>query len=321
MRHLARQKGRMTTLCPEKLRGAQSQAPVPMPANSSDSPQPSLGLAPVAIGGVGGSGTRLIASILASCGFDIGSDRNPANDNLAFTLLFKQSDLWPLEKNRARISELIRLFLHTMFHRRALTERDKQLIRRLAEQPRLNAPVEWLSQRAEALINLPGDGEAPAHWGWKEPNTHIFLPALNEHIPNLKYIHVTRHGLDMAYSANQAQVKLWGEALTGQTTANPTPQASFDYWCAAHRRVIGIGSRMGSRFLPLNFDRFCEHPHKGMARLLHFLGVEPSLEQKQNLLDMVRRPGSVGRHKGEPKLRLHEQDLALLRQLGFEGPD
>jgi len=297
-----------------------------MPVDSSENPQSALNRAPVspapvAIGGVGGSGTRLIASILASSGFDIGSDRNPASDNLAFTLLFKQSDLWPLDKNRARIDELIRLFLHTMFYRQDLTKRDKQLIRALAEQPRLNAPVEWLRQRAEALISLPGDAQTPAHWGWKEPNTHIFLPALNEHIPKLKYIHVTRHGLDMAYSANQAQVRFWGEALTGRATASVSPQASFDYWCAAHRRVMDIGSSMGSRFLLLNFDRFCAQPGQGMAGLLHFLGIEPSLEQNQCLLDMVRRPGSVGRHKSEPRLRLHEQDLALLRQLGFEGPD
>ncbi len=43
----------------------------------------------VAIGGMGGSGTRLIARILVECGIYMGSDLNEALDNLVFTRLFK----------------------------------------------------------------------------------------------------------------------------------------------------------------------------------------------------------------------------------------
>jgi hypothetical protein len=46
-------------------------------------------------------------------------------------------------------------------------------------------------------------------WGWKEPNTYIILEKLNEYYPNMKYIHLIRNGLDMAFSENQNQVKLW----------------------------------------------------------------------------------------------------------------
>ena len=48
---------------------------------------------PVAIGGVGGSGTRLIAQLLMELGVYMGSDRNDANDNLWFTLLFKRIEI------------------------------------------------------------------------------------------------------------------------------------------------------------------------------------------------------------------------------------
>ena len=46
---------------------------------------------PVVIGGVGGSGTRLIAQCLNELGFFLGPDLNEANDNLWFTLLFKRT--------------------------------------------------------------------------------------------------------------------------------------------------------------------------------------------------------------------------------------
>lgn len=45
---------------------------------------------PVAIGGVGGSGTRVFAEILRGFGFYIGDCLNGALDNLWFTLLCKR---------------------------------------------------------------------------------------------------------------------------------------------------------------------------------------------------------------------------------------
>ena len=45
---------------------------------------------PIGVGGVGGSGTRLIAAILQELGFYLGRDLNEPLDNLWFTLLFKR---------------------------------------------------------------------------------------------------------------------------------------------------------------------------------------------------------------------------------------
>ena len=45
---------------------------------------------PIAVGGVGGSGTRVIAEILIQLGFYLGKDLNASRDNLWFTLLFKR---------------------------------------------------------------------------------------------------------------------------------------------------------------------------------------------------------------------------------------
>jgi hypothetical protein len=50
--------------------------------------------APIAIGGVGGSGTRAVAAILRDVGIDIGSDLNNTLDSPWFTSLFKQPGIW-----------------------------------------------------------------------------------------------------------------------------------------------------------------------------------------------------------------------------------
>ena len=48
---------------------------------------------PVAVGGVGGSGTRIVAHLLRELGFDIGDDLNESLDDLCFTALFKRAGL------------------------------------------------------------------------------------------------------------------------------------------------------------------------------------------------------------------------------------
>jgi len=45
---------------------------------------------PVAIGGVGGSGTRVVAETVNRLGIAFGRDLNGASDNLLYTLLFKR---------------------------------------------------------------------------------------------------------------------------------------------------------------------------------------------------------------------------------------
>ncbi len=48
----------------------------------------------LSVGGVGGSGTRVVAGLAESFGYFMGDDLNESKDNLAFTLLFKaQSSL------------------------------------------------------------------------------------------------------------------------------------------------------------------------------------------------------------------------------------
>jgi hypothetical protein len=66
---------------------------------------------PVVIGGLGGSGTRLIAAILQHLEFDMGSDLNRTNDNLAFTLLLKRPELWPIQEHALEIHQALELFI------------------------------------------------------------------------------------------------------------------------------------------------------------------------------------------------------------------
>ena len=273
---------------------------------------------PVVIGGLGGSGTRLIAAILQHLEFDMGSDLNRTNDNLAFTLLFKRPELWPIQEHILEINQALELFFKAGFYRKALNRTDVELVNKIAQANSLQHPSDWLQKRQKDLEGPDKNRQQPAQWGWKEPNTHIFLPALQESVHQLKYIHVMRNGLDMANSTNQSQVNLWGELLTGEKTTDPGPDDSFRYWCAVHRRVLKASRDMGDRFLLLNFDDFCLRPENGVESLLDFLGISASGTLFNELIQLVNPPTTIGRYKTKPTISARDSDIELLNKLGFE---
>ena len=119
--------------------------------------------------------------------------------------------------------------------------------------------------------------EGAPRWGWKEPNSHLFLAQLQTHFGDrLRYVHVIRNGFYMAHSANQSQVRRWG-ARFGIEADLDSPVASLDYWIRSNELAIerGRSMRPGSFFL-VNHDQLCESPREEMTSLVDFLGTRPS---------------------------------------------
>ena len=54
---------------------------------------------PIAIGGLGGSGTRLFAQIMYIFNVYMGSNINDTDDNLYITFLFKRKEILDISKN------------------------------------------------------------------------------------------------------------------------------------------------------------------------------------------------------------------------------
>ena len=275
----------------------------------------------MAIGGVGGSGTRLVAEILRDLGFYIGDDLNISVDNLWFTLLFKRADLWPVERNLESFERSVEIFRAVMADRAPLARSQVKWIEELTRNARPDHDTAWLRARAESLIASASDESSrrrSEHWGWKEPNTHIFLDRLAAAFPRMKYVHVMRNGLDMAYSSNQAQLRLWGHALLTTSDDEVTPRGSLRYWRAAHRRVIAIGQSMGDRFLLVNFDELCREPAKGLEAIVRFIGESVGPQKLEALERLVRPPESQGRFKKLSLDVFDPADVAYVESLGFD---
>lgn len=279
------------------------------------------GHAPVAVGGVGGSGTRLVARILADLGYAIGGDLNESNDNLTFTLLFKTplavdaddrtfDDLWTVFR-AAMTGAGPPPALHTVADWR-------DAVRGLAVESRPLHPSDWLRERLtrlETALAAPAAAR-PRLWAWKEPNTHLVVERLLAREPSLRYVHVVRHGLDVAFSANQNQLEMWGARVLGRPVAR-TPRDSLAYWVATHRRVEALAERAPGRVLLLNYDALCREPKPHLERMLAFLNVRPRLPCRYTAAARVAPPATLGRHHGHDLTQFDADDLAYIRHLGF----
>ncbi|MEI7982006.1 MAG: sulfotransferase, partial [Bacteroidota bacterium] len=247
--------------------------------------KPALLKGPVVIGGVGGSGTRVIAKILQELNFFIGNDLNEPLDNLSYTLLFKRPKWYVKNKDRQeKIGRGLRIHEKSMTCTNSFSPAEHLFLFQATCDMYLNGHNIYGDGRGKWAIkryrNLLFPGHHPKEhfsgWGWKEPNSHLLLEYLNDFFPGLKYIHTMRNGLDMAFSQNQQQLFNWGNlfGVPVPGTQAEIPEASFRYWAAVHRYILQQSACLGAeKFLMINFDTLCREPEKEIRKLLTFLKV------------------------------------------------
>jgi hypothetical protein len=290
-------------------------------------------MGPIVIGGIGGSGTRVVAQMCMHMGFYLGSDLDGACDNLSFTFLLKRprwfmhraskskdhvfEGLGILEKStlghfRPSLSEL-------RFVGRAIAERVyARRIRRVSKKVKR---LRWGLIRARKILSSEGtDFTGYVGWGWKEPNSHMYIEHVGEYFGGGKFIHVIRHGLDMAFSKNQNQLRNWAAyfEVDVPSSAGSRPRAALEFWIKANQRAVALGERMGrDRFLLLNFDQLCISPRTETERIIDFLGLDSGALDMDHLSNIPRVPASLGRYK-ECDLSIFEREaIDAVRELGF----
>jgi len=271
---------------------------------------------PLAVGGLGGSGTRVFASLLMQGGVDIGTCLNAALDNRWFTVLFKREDWTRLGAAVDEVDVAIDLFCRAMKVGLAgnVSDGEEELIRSLGA---LLPPTgNWRTgARTSDAIDLLGSTgrEAPgSRWGWKEPNTHLFLPRLAQALPTLRYIHVVRDPLDMAFSGNRWQLRHWGQLFGVADDGSPEPVRQTRYWIEANRRALEVGQEsMSGRFLAVSYEEFCRHPEELAPRLLRFCG----LDEDATLPVESISPSTIGRSSQHDLSIFSGADLERAQQI------
>ncbi len=283
---------------------------------------------PIVIGGVGGSGTRVVADILKVFNIYIGDDLNRSLDNLTHTLLFKRPKWYYRNRlNNNKIELGIGILEKSMTNKESYSLIEfAYLISATISMTKYGHNIQkdgsgiWAFQRLRHILFSRNDIVSYTGWGWKEPNSHLILKNLNDKFPNLKYIHTIRHGLDMAYSPNQQQLFNWGKLFGVEIPKNEKdiPAASFRYWVEVNRKVIAQREKLGeNKILLLNFDNLCVNPKTEIQKLIDFLGIKVSDTQLQKAVEILIIPESKGRFKKHDIAKFEKKELDFLYSMGY----
>lgn len=262
----------------------------------------------ISIGGVGGSGTRLIQQLLSGDLRYWGGCLNSARDNLLFTVLFK---LQAVIDSTEVVQDHYFLFKQYMQYG-YLAEKQKAFILDVAAR---HAQGKYILKAIDCINAIPDRPlEESRIWGWKEPNTHLIIDKLCAIEPELKYIHVMRHGLDMAYSSNHNQARNWGAQIVGKPF-DSSPQYLLEYWVKSHQRVVEFKQAYPRNIHIVNFDKLCLLDIDEIKKLFSFAEIEsPAMN---GIFDMIIKPDGMGRYKKYALDGFPEEDLAFVERLGF----
>lgn len=289
---------------------------------------------PVVAAGLGGSGTRVVSDLLTQAGFYLGHDLNPAGDNLWFTILFKHPHWLPPHSppNHEEIEAAFGLFEKLMIGKTGLDRSQLEYYFKAVHRYYLQSPRE-LPQNVLSMVNdrmkcvkkpCPMDLSRVIGWGWKEPNSFIYLPYLHRYFTRMKFIFVIRHGLDMAF-VHRGQYRVWSRffQLDRQDGWDrfPVPRKKLDFWLAANRYALEHGKRLlGDRFLVVDFDTLCQEPKDTVDRLVDFMEL-PRTVDREKLYGIPKAPASRERYKKEDISVFTRWQLDGVRELGYPVTD
>ncbi|MEP9369056.1 sulfotransferase [Xanthobacter sp. VNH20] len=263
----------------------------------------------VCVGCIGGSGSRVVAKILQSFGYFIGDDLNQEMDNLWFTLLFKRPSV--LVESSESINFLYVNFHHRMKYGNLKFDEIKDVLIRLSHRDRIIHGAAWLTARMESFVN---ERQHPVDkMAWKEPNTHVVVDRFLDIDPSLRYIHITRSGLDMAYSANLTQLRLWGSIFLDRPV-ELGPRDALSYWAAVERRMRNLKKLHPDRILIINYEDLAFRPHEVISKILHFCG-ESDTSPTTDIAEIVVPADSIGRHRSQDLSPLLKQDVDYARAI------
>lgn len=268
---------------------------------------------------MGGSGTRAVALILQKLGVYQGKELNPAQDNLLFTRLFRNPE-WYRRATSQDIAARFELFKRCMKGDALSLRQYVALCKAAHENPTRNTS---LAYQLRKLSTLRSSKHRPI-WGWKEPNTQFYASELLATQPSLRYVHVLRHGLDMAYSTNTRQLRFWGWkygiSTTGEEQGHELAAKMLRYWISSTQEIIATSNVYPGRVLLINFTNLCLQPEVEIERLLRFCQLSPP-ESLLPLSSIPRQPRSNSRYMQHDWRRFPKEQLAYVQSCGFDLDD
>jgi hypothetical protein len=272
----------------------------------------------IAVGALGGSGTRAVADLLSGAGVFLGHEINKSNDTLTFTRLFKDTK-WFATRKPDSFAQRFDLFEKLML-RRSMSVSDvfSAYGTMRANHTWKTAPAYWIKL---FIANVLPERSLDL-WGWKEPNTQMYAEELLTLKPHLKYVHVLRNGLDMAFSNNKQQLYNWGPQFGLEPSTAESQEEVFrqqlELWIRSTKRILEVQQRFPDRVYLLNLTELCTHSQEQLQRLYAFLDLEVAPGRMEELAEIPRLTSSHHRFKKFGLGPFAHNQIEFVASCGFE---
>lgn len=243
---------------------------------------------PIVVIGMHRSGTRVVVDLLDRLGVFMGADRQADAESVAFLLINEAI----LHQCGAFWSEP--MSAHFMLAQPDVVEHLAAWTReRLAAQlDQYVGPSEWHREAAGS--------ELPA-FGWKDPRNTFTLPVWKRVFPNLRVIHVLRHGTDVAASLARRHAQAL-RAATGELVPSAltvvrdhalevlssrrgwTLAEALTMWEQYVEKGREESADLGGRALEIRYEDLLMHPERAVPALAELCGA-PAPVQPGTLFD------------------------------------
>jgi hypothetical protein len=252
-----------------------------------------LQASPVVVIGMHRSGTRLLDEILGKLGVFMGADRQADGESVTFMLI-----------NEAIFQQCGTFWNEPMPVHYVLSDDSF-----LAHATGMARGALKAHSRGYQGANSPlaSASESPPTFGWKDPRNTFTLPVWKQIFPQLRVIHVLRHGVDVAASLSRRH----GEALRA-ATGEPVPPAltvikDHALGVLSSRRGWNLAEALtmweqyvekarlelaeaGDRGLEIRFEELLQRPQKLIPTIAEFCGLPApaNLEETCERIDASR---------------------------------
>lgn len=268
------------------------------------------------IGALGGSGTRVLASIIQGLDISIGKVLNDSLDNLEFTRLFKRPN-WGSNASKEDIKSCFEIFKNLQLGLELNIEQEA-LYKKIKKENSLAPPFDpnpHISVRNKDFSNI--------NWAWKEPNTHFYIKQIKELYPEFKYIHLVRHGLDMAFSDNVQQLINWNnnnldlKKLKKDKVYRKNKQ--LDFWIEQTKKINSLASdHFNNDILILRYTDLLEQSEIEIQKLSDFLKIPIDSDKSKSLQSLIIKPKTHLRYHTEDLTIFSQKQLDDVEELGFK---
>lgn len=275
---------------------------------------------PILVVGMHRSGTSLVSRILDDCGVMMGKDLQEDHESLFFISLNE----WIYENAGASWERPI-----------ALSELTNL-------PPAMEAIEDYVRKRLSSRSSRAYSGRAlkkgvfdmDVMWGWKDPRNGPTLPLWRSIWPDMKVIHVIRHGVDVAASlktrnsahwkGDVSRFKKWLPTYSWRSSKSPimrgqrssTLEGALSFWSEQLEIETEILGSIENKIV-VRYEELLSSPRESITKILEYVSLQVTEEQLLTIEETIN-PSRAFAFRKDPQLsEFAENNSETLEKHGY----